>query len=334
MVAMMWIVHPSIHNGAMGMLPYIFTLPAMALAFAAAVAISGRWATGPRRAAMAAGIVLGCAAIAAIRTEGMKGDGLQLHWRWTQTPEEQLLAQAANEPEPVAPPAADPRHRPLPRRRPLGSACSRAAARRHARARLPQRRRVTGAIDASIRRPDVASAKPASAPVEGGSPAASPDRPLAGALAAVETRAAWPGFRGPERDGVVRGTRIETDWTKSPPVEVWRRKIGPAWSSFAVRGESPLHAGAARRRRDRRELSPDERRAGVASSRFHAVLGVERRRGAARDADAERRPRVYARRDRHRQRARRRSRHASSGRTTRRPTRARRCRTGASRDHP
>ncbi len=47
MFAMLWIVHPSIHNGAMGMLPYILTLPAMALAFAAGVAISRRWAPGP-----------------------------------------------------------------------------------------------------------------------------------------------------------------------------------------------------------------------------------------------------------------------------------------------
>src|SRR5687767_863113 len=85
MFASLWIVHPSIHNGAMGMLPYILTLPAMALAFAVGVAISRRWATGPRRATMAAAIVLGCAAIVAIRTEGMKGDGMQLQWRWTQT---------------------------------------------------------------------------------------------------------------------------------------------------------------------------------------------------------------------------------------------------------
>jgi outer membrane protein assembly factor BamB len=66
----------------------------------------------------------------------------------------------------------------------------------------------------------------------GDEPTALPPAP-----AAPKTGADWPGFRGRNRDGVVRDVRIETDWSKSPPVELWRRPIGPGWSSFAVLGD-------------------------------------------------------------------------------------------------
>jgi outer membrane protein assembly factor BamB len=84
--------------------------------------------------------------------------------------------------------------------------------------------------------PATAAPPPATAP-------AVPDVPVA----ANETRAAtsaqsttapeWPGFRGRDRNSVVNGVRIATDWSASPPKEMWRRAIGPGWSSFAVRGD-------------------------------------------------------------------------------------------------
>jgi len=61
--------------------------------------------------------------------------------------------------------------------------------------------------------------------------------PLPPEPSAVGPEVAWTGFRGPERDGVVRAVRIDPDWAKSPPVELWRRPIGPGWSSFAVDGD-------------------------------------------------------------------------------------------------
>ena len=203
LVATSRIVHKSIGTGMMGMLFVIYAIPVMSLAFVAGAVASRRLSDGPRRASMVAAILFACGALTLIRTNGMTADAdSDFDWRWAKTPEERLLAQAGDEPLDSARggPAA------------LPSAPEAAETR--------DGRPVTQAGDEP--------ALPAASAAAKTGPAAS---------AAVRTGADWPGFRGPERDDIIRGVRIETNWSASPPVELWRRPIGPGWSSFAVRGD-------------------------------------------------------------------------------------------------
>ncbi len=46
----------------------------------------------------------------------------------------------------------------------------------------------------------------------------------------------WPCFRGPERNSRLTGVRVATDWQTKPPRLLWKQRVGPGWSSFAVIG--------------------------------------------------------------------------------------------------
>src|SRR2546423_10989012 len=45
----------------------------------------------------------------------------------------------------------------------------------------------------------------------------------------------WPQYAGPNLDGTSPET-IRTNWSAKAPREVWRKPIGPGWSSMAVSG--------------------------------------------------------------------------------------------------
>jgi outer membrane protein assembly factor BamB len=170
-----------------------YAVPGLCLALVAGAAAGRRLPDRPRRATMAAAILLACGVWTLVRTEGITGDHVaQFNWRWARSPEERLLAQAGPPPttRPSAPATEVPTERPT---------------------ETPKKEAVIQARD-----------QPPALPA-----------PSAGA----ETAGNWTGFRGPGRDGIVHGVRIATDWAASPPVELWRRPVGPGWSSFAVGGD-------------------------------------------------------------------------------------------------
>ncbi len=47
----------------------------------------------------------------------------------------------------------------------------------------------------------------------------------------------FPEFRGHNRDGVVTGPPLRSDWTTHPPTELWRQPCGGGYSSFAIVGD-------------------------------------------------------------------------------------------------
>jgi outer membrane protein assembly factor BamB len=200
-------LHPSIAGAGMGMLFYFLVIPVLALALVAWAAASRRLSTGPRRASLVAAVLLACGAFMLVRTAGTSSNSpVNFHWRWTPTPEERLLARERN----AAP--TTPRSRPAPAPQVSAQASAPPAA-------LTPAPPSVKSPDSRVARADREPAPPPSAP------------------AAPEAGAAWPGFRGPARDGIVHDLRIETDWAAKPPLELWRRPIGPGWSSFAVRGD-------------------------------------------------------------------------------------------------
>jgi outer membrane protein assembly factor BamB len=204
------LVHVSIASGMMGFMLFLYAAPVVSLALVAWAAASRGLSSGRRRASLVAAILLACGTLTLVRTNGVTGDAASdFEWRWTPTAEQRLLARGGDEPaaRPSIPPAAE----------------------------TSGNRSPNQPSEAATTPPPVPPV--AETPEKRGLAAADEgDAARSAALASENIDAAWPGFRGPARDSIIRGVRIETDWSRTPPVELWRRPIGPGWSSFAVAG--------------------------------------------------------------------------------------------------
>jgi outer membrane protein assembly factor BamB len=190
------LMHISIAGGAMGALPYALAIPPACLALVAWAVAARPWSDAGRRLASLAAFLLIASASTALLRTDGVGGGTLFQLQWRWTPTAEQSLLSEVKDEPAA-------EEPSPVA-PTSTSGS--------------------------------NAKPEETPA---SPSAAPRPPSEAETTAppISARAPeWPGFRGPDRSGVVRGVRIDTNWSASPPVQLWRRRIGPGWSSFAVDG--------------------------------------------------------------------------------------------------
>jgi outer membrane protein assembly factor BamB len=198
MAAAWALADPSMSTGAMGMLVPLLAIPVLGFALGAWAVAARNLSRGMRLATMAATIVAACGIWTLTRTDGMTSDAIGSDLRWRWTlTAEERLLAGAAATLPAIP-------------------ATTAIAPPAAMAPAAEERPV-----------EVAPGTPAA---PGAVDARSSDTPAA-------AESVWPGFRGAARDSVIRDVRIETDWSRTPPRQLWRRPIGPGWSSFAVNGD-------------------------------------------------------------------------------------------------
>jgi outer membrane protein assembly factor BamB len=53
-------------------------------------------------------------------------------------------------------------------------------------------------------------------------------------VAVATTPHDFPGFLGSNRDQAITSIRLDRDWVKNPPQDIWRHSVGLGWSGFAV----------------------------------------------------------------------------------------------------
>ncbi|MBZ0112886.1 MAG: PQQ-binding-like beta-propeller repeat protein [Thermoanaerobaculia bacterium] len=237
------LVDVSLATGAMGMLLPIYAVPVLSLAFVAWAVMGRRLPTAQRWVTLVVTIVLASGVWTLVRTNGFTGGvDSDFAWRWSMTAEEKLVARAGEESFVLSPSGVEERAEPA--RSATASDASEGSDASDPGIAAGSRVATDSTLDptdeaAPMPSEPSASSVDLSSDEPSGAPETSPAPPVASSGAEILALAEpeWPGFRGPDRDGDVAVPPIATDWSSVPPAELWRRPIGPGWSSFAVAGD-------------------------------------------------------------------------------------------------
>ena len=92
--------------------------------------------------------------------------------------------------------------------------------------------------DRAKRKTEMVTASAVSAEAESSAEPTAPEPSTSGEIPAASpdsrTVPTWTDFRGPQRDGVYRASKIRTDWPEDGPPELWRQKVGGGYASIVV----------------------------------------------------------------------------------------------------
>ena len=188
----------SLSHASMGTPIWIYGVPLAMFVIMLGLVGLRRWNPFPRFGLVSLLLVAGWSSFLVARLDGFDGSYWpEFRWRWMATPEERLLARGPSTEN--------------------GAQISLRSDQQAMKTAVREEPAAGGHVEVESNQTDAAATAVDAEPLVAGF-------------------GDWTGFRGPLRDSRVREPQFLTDWSTSPPRELWRITVGPAWSAFTQIG--------------------------------------------------------------------------------------------------